>query len=126
MKLSTIVIYAPEPSFEHAARFYGALLDVQPVHELDHYVVAAPQLQVKVYPAIAHPYTSTRLEFTGDADAAADRLVERAWDAPERTRDGSGWWTTDPCGNTVVILREEAYKTSTSTDTREADLDPDA
>lgn len=106
MKLSTIAIYAPEPSFEHAARFYGALLDVQPAHELDHYVVAAQQLRVKVYPAVTRPYTSTRLEFVGDADAAVDRLVERAWDAPERTRDGSGWWTTDPCGNTVVILQE--------------------
>jgi hypothetical protein len=106
MNLSTIVIYAPEPSFEYTARFYGALLDAQPVRSLDHYAVAAQQLQVKVYAAERHPYTATALEFIGDAEAAADRLIERAWDGPEQTRDGRGWWTTDPCGNPVVLLRE--------------------
>ncbi len=31
--------------------------------------------------------------------------LDRAFALPEKTKDGKGWWVTDPIGNTVVLLR---------------------
>lgn len=31
--------------------------------------------------------------------------MDRAYALPEKTKDGKGWWVTDPIGNTVVLLR---------------------
>ncbi|MGV7586366.1 VOC family protein [Mycobacterium kansasii] len=111
MRLSLLVIYVPEPSLELAARFYGALLDAAPVRERhgggpEHYAVtdAETGLVIELYPATRRPVTATRLELHGDADAAVQRLMDQAHCLPERTRDGVGWWVTDPCGNTVVLL----------------------
>ncbi|MBN7327745.1 Uncharacterised protein [Mycobacteroides abscessus subsp. abscessus] len=111
MRLSLIVLYIPEPSLDMAARFYGALLDAEPVQEKHaagpvHWAITCPAtgLVIEVYPAGRRPVTATRLEWRGDADAAVQRLIDKAYALPERTRDGAGWWVTDPCGNTVVLL----------------------
>lgn len=115
MRLSLLVIYVPEPSLDRAARFYGALLDAEPVQERHgsgpvHYAVtdAETGLVVELYPATTRPHTATRLEWRGDADGAVQRLMDRAFALPERTRDGKGWWVTDPCGNTVILLGVDA------------------
>lgn len=112
MKLSLIVLYCPGPTLDRAARFYGALLDAEPVSEKhgqgpDHFsVTGADGLVMELYPMGSRPHTTTRLEFRGDADAAVQRLMDKAYALPERTRDGTGWWATDPIGNTVVLLHE--------------------
>lgn len=112
MKLSMIVLYAPEPALDRAARFYGAILDVDPVAEKhgqgpDHWSITCPEtgLVIELYPATSRPPTTTRLEFRGDVDAAVQRLTDDAYALPEKTRDGAGWWCHDPIGNTVVLLR---------------------
>ncbi|SLH42226.1 Uncharacterised protein [Mycobacteroides abscessus subsp. massiliense] len=112
MKLSLIVLYVPQPTLDRAARFYGALLDAEPVAEKhcdgpQHWsVTGADGLVMELYPMGSRPHTTTRLEFRGDADAAVQRLMDKAYALPERTRDGTGWWATDPIGNTVVLLHE--------------------
>ncbi|WP_078315407.1 hypothetical protein [Mycobacterium sp. D16Q16] len=115
MRLSLLVIYCPEPTLPRAARFYGAVLDAEPVRERhgdngpQHWSVTSPDagLVIEVYPSGQRPHTSTRLEFRGDAEAAVTRLQDTAFALPERTRDGQGWWCHDPIGNTVVLLRTE-------------------
>lgn len=111
MRLSLVVLYVPEPSLDLAARFYGALLDAEPVPEQhgagpEHWSVSCPAtgLVIELYPADSRPHTATRLTFTGDADAAVARLMDTAFALPERRRDSVGWWLHDPCGNTVVLL----------------------
>ncbi|UEA25178.1 hypothetical protein LK464_03735 [Mycobacteroides abscessus subsp. abscessus] len=111
MKLSLIALYVPEPALDRAARFYGALLDAEPVAEKhgdgpQHWsVTGADGLVMELYPMGSRPHTSTRLEFQGaDMDAAVQRLIDRAYALPERTRDGAGWWVSDPIGNTVILL----------------------
>jgi hypothetical protein len=106
-----MVIYCPEPSLDRAARFYGAVLDVEPVREQhgggpEHWsVTGADGLGIELYPATTRPHTVTRLTFRGvDVDAAVQRLMDRAHCLPERTRDGKGWWLHDPCANTEVLL----------------------
>ncbi|MFV8137397.1 VOC family protein [Mycolicibacterium senegalense] len=113
MRLSLLVLYVPPPSLERAARFYGAVLDAEPVREQHgagpvHWAVTCPatDLVTELYPAGRRPATATRLEWVGDADAAVQRLMDRAFSLPERTRDGRGWWVADPCGNTVILLPE--------------------
>lgn len=113
MRLALIVLYVLEPSLDRAAAFYGAILGAEPVRERhglgpEHYAVTVAEtgLVVELYPATTRPVTATRLEFRGDADAAVERLMDRAFALPERTRDGKGWWVTDPAGNTVVLLPE--------------------
>lgn len=114
MRLSLIVLYVPEPSLDRAARFYGALINAEPVQEQHrdgpvHWSVTCPTigLVIELYPATKRPHTATRLEFRGaDLDGAVQRLMDRAYALPEKTRDGLGWWVTDPCGNTVVLLAE--------------------
>lgn len=114
MRLSLIVLYIPEPSLDRAARFYGALLGVEPVQEQHgvgpvHYSItsAGTGLTIELYPAATRPPTSTRLEWRGsDAKAAVERLIE-AHAAPEPHGSG-GWWATDPAGNTVVLLGIDA------------------
>ncbi|MBU9767127.1 hypothetical protein FR943_25260 [Mycobacterium sp. TNTM28] len=120
MRLSLLVIYVPEPSLELAARFYGALLDAAPVREQhglgpEHYAVTVAEtgLVVELYPATKRPHTGTRLEWRGDADAAVQRLMDRAYALPEKTRDGKGWWVSDPIGNTVVLLGVDAAEGAT-------------
>ncbi|QQG95910.1 hypothetical protein HBE99_02710 [Mycobacteroides chelonae] len=112
MHLSLMVLYVPEPVLDRAARFYGAILDAEPVAEKhgqgpDHWSVTCPEtsLVIELYPATSRPHTTTRLEFHGsDANAAVQRLMDHAHALPERTRDGAGWWCHDTCGNTVVLL----------------------
>ncbi len=122
MRLSLIVLYIPEPSWDMAARFYGALLDAAPVREQHgsgptHWsVTGADGLVIELYPAVSRPVTATRLTFTGEADAAVERLIDRAFALPERTRDGKGWWATDTCGNTVVLLGVDAAEGATPTE----------
>lgn len=113
MRLSLLVLYVPPPSLERAARFYGAVLDAEPVREQHgagpvHWSVTCPSagLVIELYPATSRPHTVTRMEWRGDVDAAVERLTNRAFSLPERTRDGAGWWVTDPCGNTVVLIPE--------------------
>lgn len=113
MRLSVLVIYVPEPSLDRAARFYGAILGVEPVQEQHgagpvHWAITCPAtgLVIELYPPTSRPHTATRLEWRGDADAAVERLMDKAFALPEKTRDGLGWWVTDPCGNTVVLLPE--------------------
>ncbi|MBE5513714.1 hypothetical protein E3G62_001351 [Mycobacteroides abscessus] len=108
-----MVLYVPEPSLDRAARFYGALLDAEPVQEKHaagpvHWAITCPAtgLVIEVYPAGRRPATATRLEWVGDAAAAVARLMDQAFALPEKTRDGLGWWVTDPAGNTVVLLPE--------------------
>ncbi|SHR99492.1 Glyoxalase-like domain [Mycobacteroides abscessus subsp. abscessus] len=120
MRLSLIVIYVPEPSLDRTAAFYGALLDAAPVREQHgsgptHWsVTGADGLVIEVYPATSRPHTTTRLEFRGaDLDGAVQRLMDRAFALPERTRDGKGWWATDPCGNTVILLGVDAAEGAT-------------
>lgn len=114
MKLSLLVIYCPPPTLDRAARFYGAILDAEPVQEQHsggpiHWSVTCPEtgLTIEVYPMGQRPHTSTRLEFRGDAEAAVERLMDRAFALPELTRDGAGYWVSDPIGNTVVLLPVE-------------------
>lgn len=114
MRLSLIVLYVPEPSLDRAAAFYGALLDAAPVRERhgagpEHYSITCPTtgLTIELYPAGRRPVTATRLEWRGDARAAVQRLLDKAYALPEKTRDGNGWWLHDPCGNTVVLLPVE-------------------
>lgn len=113
MKLNLIVLYCPEPVLDRATRFYGAVLDAEPVREKhgetgpEHWsITSADELVLEVYPMGRRSHaTSTRLEFRGpDADAAVTRLMDRAYALPERTRDGKGWWVSDPIGNTVLLL----------------------
>ncbi|AYM40389.1 MULTISPECIES: VOC family protein [Mycobacteroides] len=113
MRLSLLVTYVPEPSLDRAARFYGAILDAEPVRERhgagpEHYSITCPAtgLVIEVYPADRRSVTATRLEWIGDAAAAVERLIERAHALPDLTRDGAGWWASDPIGNTVVLLSE--------------------
>ena len=112
MKLNLIVLYCPEPVLDRAARFYGAVLDAEPVREKhtsgpEHWSITCPVtgLVVELYPMGRRSHaTVTRLEFRGpDADAAVTRLMDRAHALPERTRDREGWWVSDPIGNTVVL-----------------------
>lgn len=110
MRLSLMVLYVPEPVLDHAAKFYGAILDAEPAAEKhnsgpEHWSVTdADGLVVELYPMGQRPPTRTRLSFRGDVDAAVQRLMDHAHALPERTRDGKGWWVSDPCGNTVVLL----------------------
>lgn len=111
MKLSLIVLYVPEPVLDRAGRFYGAILAADPVREqhggIEHWSISSSDgcLTIEVYPMGSRPHTATRLEFHGsDVDAAVTRLMDRAYAQPEKTRDGAGWWCSDPCGNTVVLL----------------------
>lgn len=113
MRLSLIVLYVPPPTLDRAARFYGAVFDAEPVAEKhgqgpDHFsVTGADGLVMELYPATSRANTATRLEFHGSGvDAAVERLMDRAYALPERTRDGAGWWTNDPIGNTVILLPE--------------------
>ncbi|BBZ00085.1 VOC family protein [Mycolicibacterium fallax] len=114
MRLSLIVLYAPEPLVDRAARFYGAVLDAEPVAEQhgdgpEHWSVTSAEtgLVMELYPATSRPHTATRLAFHGsDVDAAVQRLIDRAFALPEKTKDGTGWWVSDPIGNTVVLLPE--------------------
>lgn len=112
MNLSLIVLYMPEPTLDRAARFYGAIVAAEPVHEQhgqgpEHWSVTGTDgLVIELYPMGSRPHTATRLEFRGDVDAAVQRLMDRAFALPERTRDGAGWWVSDPTGNTVVLLQE--------------------
>ncbi|CAJ1579820.1 VOC family protein [[Mycobacterium] wendilense] len=113
MKLSLIVLYVPPPTLDRAAAFYGAILDAEPVAEKHgdgprHWsVTGADGLVMELYPRGSRPHTATRLEFHGpDMDDAVQRLMDRAYALPERTRDGAGWWVSDPIGNTVVLLHE--------------------
>ena len=113
MKLSLMVLYVPEPTLDRAAKFYGAILDAEPDAEKhgsgpEHFSVTGTDgLVIELYPATSRPHTTTRLEFHGpDIDAAVQRLMDRAHALPERTRDGTGWWCHDVCGNTVVLLSE--------------------
>lgn len=113
MKLSLVVLYVPEPTLDRAAAFYGAILDAEPVAEKhgdgpQHWsVTGADGLVVELYPATSRANTATRLEFRGpDIDDAVTRLMDRAYALPEKTRDGNGWWTNDPIGNTVILLPE--------------------
>lgn len=111
MKLSLLVIYCPAPVLDRSARFYGAVLDAEPVREQhgesgpEPWSVTSSEtgLVIEVYPSTSRPPTSTRLEFVGDADAAVNRLMDQAWALPEKTRDGAGYWCHDPCGNTVLL-----------------------
>ncbi|WOF19482.1 hypothetical protein IHV82_01520 [Mycobacterium avium] len=111
MRLSLIVLYVPPPTLDRAAAFYGAILDAEPVAEQhgdgpQHWsITGAGGLVIELYPATSRPHTATRLEFRGsDLDAAVQRLMDKAYALPERTRDGAGWWCHDMCGNTVVLL----------------------
>ncbi len=113
MKLSLIVLYCPEPTLDLTARFYGAVLDAEPVREKhasgpEHWsITSGDGLVLELYPMGQRPHTATRLEFQGaDIDAAVTRLRDKAYALPERTRDGAGWWVSDPIGNTVVLLHE--------------------
>ncbi|SKR42887.1 Uncharacterised protein [Mycobacteroides abscessus subsp. abscessus] len=110
MRLSLIVLYIPEPTLDRVAKFYGAILDAAPVREQHgsgpvHWSVSCPAtgLVIEVYPAGRRPATATRLEWVGDAAAAAERLMDKAFALPEPHGSG-GWWVTDPCGNTVVLI----------------------
>ncbi|WP_396909864.1 VOC family protein [Mycolicibacterium sp.] len=111
MNLSLLVIYVPEPSLNRAAQFYAAVLDAEPVREHHgggpvHWSVtsAGTGLAVEMYPMGSGLPTRSRFEFVGDAEAAVQRLIDRAFALPERTRDGRGFWCHDPIGNTVVLL----------------------
>lgn len=111
MRLGLMVLYVPPPSLDAAAKFYGAVLDAEPVQEQhgsgpEHCSVTSRMtgVTIELYPATTRPVTATRLEFRGDAAAAVERLMDRAFALPEKTRDGLGWWLHDPCGNTVVLL----------------------
>lgn len=103
-------MYVPPPSVDLAAKFYGAIFGAEPVAERhgdgpDHWSITGGGLVIEVYPATTRPHTVTRLEFTGpDAEAAAERLHDVTLGC-QQTRDGNGWWDTDPAGNTVVLLR---------------------
>lgn len=113
MKLSLIVLYVPPPTLDRAARFYGAILDAEPVAEQHgsgprHWSITSAEtgLVMELYPMGSRPPTATRLEFHGPhVDAAVQRLMDRAYALPEKTRDGKGWWCHDAIGNTVVLLR---------------------
>lgn len=115
MHLRLIVLYVPEPTLDRAAAFYGAILDAEPVAEKhgsgpQHRSVTCPEtgLVMELYPATSRSPTTTRLAFYGsDVDAAVQRLIDRAFALPERTRDGLGWWCHDPIGNAVVLLPEQ-------------------
>lgn len=111
-RLSLMVIYAPEPRLEHAARFYGAVLDVEPVREQhgtgpEHWSVTRSRLTIELYPAGSGLPTRSRFEFVEDAEAAVERLRDRAHASPERTRDGRGWRCLDPIGNTVILVQDD-------------------
>lgn len=111
MNLSLLVIRCPPPTLPRAALFYGAILNAEPITERhgegpQHWsVTSAEGLVIEVYPMGSGLPTRSRFEFAGDADAAVERLTDRAFALPEKTRDGAGWWLHDPCGNTVVLLR---------------------
>lgn len=110
MRLSLIVLYVPQPTLDLTARFYGAILEAEPVAEKHgdgphHWsVTGADGLVMELYPVTSRAHTATRLEFRGDADDAVTRLMDRAYALPEKTKDGKGWWCHDMCGNTVVLL----------------------
>ncbi|GAT03721.1 VOC family protein [Mycolicibacterium fortuitum] len=113
MRLSLIVLYVPPTTLDRAARFYGAILDAEPEAEKhgsgpQHWsVTGADGLVMELYPMGSRPHTATRLEFRGpDIDDAVTRLMDRAYALPEKTKDGNGWWTNDPIGNTVILLPE--------------------
>ncbi|MFV1360693.1 VOC family protein [Mycolicibacterium fortuitum] len=114
MRLSLIVLYVPEPTLDRAARFYGAILDAEPVAEQhgdgpQHWSITSAEtgLVMELYPMGSRPHTATRLEFHGPhVDDAVQRLMDRACALPEKTKDGTGWWVSDPIGNTVVLLPE--------------------
>ncbi|WP_078321713.1 VOC family protein [Mycobacteroides chelonae] len=110
MNLSLLVLYCQPPTLDRAARFYGAVLDAEPVTERhgegpEHWSVTGGGLTFELFPMGDRIHTRSRFEFAGDADAAVERLMDRAFALPEKTRDGAGWWLHDPCGNTVVLLR---------------------
>lgn len=112
MNLSLLVLYVPEPTLDRAAKFYGAILDAEPVREQHgegpvHWSVTRGGLTIELFPMGDRIHTRSRFEFVGDADAAVERLMDQANSLPERTRDGAGWWCSDPIGNTVVLLRAE-------------------
>lgn len=114
MKLSLIVLYVPEPLLDRAAVFYSAILDAEPVAEKHgdgprHWSITSAEtgLVMELYPMGSRPHTAARLEFHGsDVDAAVQRLMDRAYALPEKTKDGAGWWCHDAVGNTVVLLPE--------------------
>lgn len=116
MRLSLLVLYVPPPSLDQAARFYGAILDAEPVREQHgggpvHYSVSSrlTGLTIELYPADRRPVTATRLEFRGpEVKDAVQRLVDRAHALPE-PHGGGGWWVTDPAGNTVILKGSAAY-----------------
>ncbi|WP_301121545.1 VOC family protein [Mycolicibacterium fortuitum] len=115
MKLSLVVLYVPPPTLDRAAAFYGAVFDAEPVREQhgekgsEHWSVTCPAtgLVMELYPAWSRPHTAARLEFRGpDIEDAVQRLIDRAYALPEKTRDGAGWWCHDAIGNTVILLPE--------------------
>ncbi|WP_241177753.1 VOC family protein [Mycolicibacterium nivoides] len=107
-RLSLMVIYVPAPRVELAAKFYAAILNVEPVREQhggpEHWSVSRGSLTIELYPVGDRIHTSSRFEFAEDAVGAVARLTDRAFALPERTPDGRGWWCRDPCGNTVILL----------------------
>ncbi|MFN6549568.1 VOC family protein [Mycolicibacterium septicum] len=108
-RLSLMVIYVPDPRVELAAKFYAAVLNVEPRREQhggpEHWSVARGGLTIELYPVGDRIHTSSRFEFAEDAVGAVARLTDRAFALPERTPDGRGWWCHDPCGNTVILLQ---------------------
>lgn len=108
MRITAISIYVPEPSLALAGEFYATLLGTRPrrlqngVHR--YLLIASTTLTIEVHPATTCPHTTLQIEFTGDAEAAAERFSDRIQAALERTSGGDGWWTTDPGGNTVVLI----------------------
>lgn len=98
MRLSLIVLYVPPPTLDLAARFYGALLDVEPVREQHgpgpvHWSISSrlTGLTIEVYPAINRPPTATRLTFRGpEVKKAVQRLMDLAYALPEPHGSGGG------------------------------------
>lgn len=115
MRLALIVLYVPEPALDTTARFYGAILDAEPVREQHgsgpvHWSISSrlTGLTVEVYPAGGRPVTATRLTFRGtEVRETVQRLVD-VHALPEPHGSG-GWWCSDPAGNTVVLLGSSSY-----------------
>ena len=115
MRLALFALYVPPPALDTTAAFYGAILDAEPVREQhgsgpEHWSISSRMtgLVIECYPAVTRPPTATRLTFRGPrVREAVERLVD-VHALPE-PHGSSGWWVTDPAGNTVVLLGSAAY-----------------
>lgn len=119
-RLALIVLYVPPLLLDEAARFYGALLDVDPVQEKhgggpEHWSISSrlTGLVIEVYPAGDRPATRTRLEFRGTTvRESVARLTEIGVEVEQVGRHS--WKAADPAGNVVMLGGSDSYERLTA------------